>query len=65
MSHPANTKKLFTGVMITVFAGMLILGVADPARADSFHSGKFTLMDFDFPCFGSGSFKAKFVSLSP
>jgi hypothetical protein len=28
-------------------------------------SGKFTLMDFNFPCFGSGSFKAKFVSLSP
>jgi hypothetical protein len=40
MCHPANTKKLLTGVMITVFAGMLILGVADPASADSLHSGK-------------------------
>jgi hypothetical protein len=40
MCHPANTQKLFTGVMITVFAGVLFLGVADPASADSFHSGK-------------------------
>jgi hypothetical protein len=40
MFHPANTQKLFSGVMITVFAGILILGVAGPAGADSIHSGK-------------------------
>jgi hypothetical protein len=40
MFHPANTKKLFTGAMITIFASLLILGVAGPATADSLHSGK-------------------------
>ena len=36
MFYPANIQKLFSGVMITVFASMLILGVAGPVSADGF-----------------------------
>jgi hypothetical protein len=42
MLYPFNLKRLFLGIPVAVLIGILVLGMAGPASADTdFHKGKF------------------------